>query len=64
MSIIRSLEPYVGMTPTTLAGVIESDCTYEIVGNMLILRTSTSDTIHITPEIGKQIVKLIENNLL
>lgn len=64
MSIVRSLTPHVGIVPTTLAGVEDSECTYEVVDQVLILRTSTSDTIHITPEIGRQLIQLIESSLL
>ena len=64
MSIIRNLTPHTGIVKTTLEGVLDSECTYEIIDNILILRTSTSDTIHITPEIGKALVTLIVNSLL
>lgn len=64
MSIITNMKEYTGITHTTLAGVEKSECTYEIFENMLILRTTTHDTIHITPSIGKELIKLIVDNIL
>lgn len=64
MSIITRLENHDGLSETTLNGVIDSVATYEIVDNVLIIRTSTYDTIHITKEIGKQLVNIITNQLL
>lgn len=65
MSIIREINAYTGDVGTTLAGVVDSTATYEIVdNNIIIIRTSTSDTIHITREIGKKIINLIVNNIL
>ena len=65
MSIIREINAYTGDAETTLAGVVDSTATYEIVdNNIIIIRTSTSDTIHITREIGKEIINLIVNNIL
>lgn len=54
MSIITQLERYSGYSETTLNGVLESAATYEVVDNVLIIRTTTHDTIHITKEIGKK----------
>lgn len=64
MSIITKLDKYNGADPTTLVGLKDSDCTYEIFEEMLILRTNTSDTIHIGKEIGKQLIKIIVDELL
>lgn len=64
MSMITRLENHNGLSETTLNGVIDSTATYEIVENVLIIRTSTYDTIHITKEIGKQLVNIITNQLL
>ena len=64
MSVIKELSAYSGAVKTTLSGVEDSKCTYEVVDGMLILRTTTSDTLHITPEIGKQLVKLIIDHIL
>ncbi len=64
MSMITQLERYSGIADTTLAGVVDSEATYEIVDDVLIIRTSTHDTIHITKEIGKKLVCIIEHELL
>lgn len=64
MSIIKKLEQHTGLAETTLNGVVDSEATYEIVDDILIIRTSTNDTIHITKEIGKQISDIINNKLL
>ena len=65
MSIITQLERHIGNSETTLNGVVDSTATYEIINNnMLIIRTSTDDTIHITSEIGKKLVDIIHDNLL
>ena len=63
MSIITQLERNNGLTETTLNGVINSIATYEIVDNVLIIRTTTHDTIHITHEIGRKLVNIIINEL-
>lgn len=64
MSIITQLEKRTGLAETTLNGVIYSTATYEIVDNVLIIRTTTHDTIHITQEIGRKLVDIINNELL
>ena len=64
MSIITQLEKRTGLVETTLNGVIDSTATYEIVDNVLIIRTTTHDTIHITQEIGRKLVDIINNELL
>lgn len=64
MSMITQLERYSGISDTTLAGVVDSEATYEIVNDVLIIRTSTHDIIHITKEIGEKLVCIIENELL
>lgn len=69
MSRIKELKEHAGIAETTLAGVEDSQCTYEVFRDagqhpVLILRTTTNDTIHITPEIGKQLVNLIVEKLL
>lgn len=64
MSIITQLERHTGVSETTLNGVVDSNATYEIVENVLIVRTTTHDTIHITHEIGKKLVNIINNELL
>ena len=64
MSTITKLDRHTGIAATTLAGVVESEGTYEIFDDTLIIRTTSSDTIHITPEIGKQLIKIIEDELL
>lgn len=64
MSIITKLEKHTGLEETTLNGVVDSIATYEIVDNVLIIRTTTHDTVHITQEIGKKLVDIINNDLL
>ena len=64
MSIITQIERHTGLVETTLNGVIDSTATYEIVDNVLIIRTTTHDTIHITQEIGRKLVNIINNELL
>ena len=64
MSIITELERHVGIVETTLNGVITSTATYEVVDGVLIVRTTTHDTIHITPEIGEKLVSIINRELL
>lgn len=66
MSIITQLERHrhTDSAETTLNGVIDSTATYEIVDNVLIIRTTTYDTIHITKEIGRKLVTIINNELL
>lgn len=64
MSIITKLDRHKTNVETTLNGVIDSDATYEIVDNILIIRTTTHDTIHITKDIGKKLVNIIINELL
>ena len=59
MSIITQLERYSGYSETTLNGVLESAATYEVVDNVLIIRTTTHDAIHITKEIGKKLINII-----
>lgn len=64
MSIITELERYSGRAETTINGVINSTATFEVVDNLLIIRTSTHDTIHLTREIGQKLVSIINNELL
>lgn len=68
MSIVRDIDEYRGHENTTLSGVVDCDCTYEIIEEnrqrILILRTSSHATVHITPNIGKKLVKVIVDNLL
>lgn len=64
MSIITKLERYSNFTDTTLNGVVDSTATYEIFDNILIIRTSASDTIHITREIGRKLVDIINKELV
>ena len=64
MSIITQLNRHTGIAETTLNGVVDSIATYEIVENVLIVRTTTHDTIHITQEIGKKFVDIINKELL
>lgn len=64
MSIITQIERHTGLVETTLNGVIDSTATYEIVDNVLIIKTTTYDTIHITQEIGRKLVDIINNELL
>lgn len=63
MSVIKSLKPYHGDTDTTLAGVVESEYTYEVFDGMLILR-SENTTVHIPKGLGRKLVKIIETELL
>ena len=63
MSIITQLEKRTGLAETTLNGVIDSTATYEIVDNVLIIRTTTHDTIHITQEIGRKLVDIINESI-
>ena len=64
MSIITALERYKGSEETTLNGVVDSSATYEIFDDVLIIRTTTHDTIHLTREMGKQLVYIINEELL
>lgn len=64
MSLITKLERYAGLEDTTLNGVVDSTATYEIVDHILIIRTSTHDTIHITREIGTKLADIIGRELL
>ncbi len=64
MSIIKQLKIHTGISKTTLNGVIDSTATYEIIDNVLIIRTSTHDAIHITKEFGKKLVDIINNELI
>ena len=64
MSIITQLERHAGKTETTIEGVVNSTATFEVVDNLLIIRTSTHDTIHLTQEIGQKLVNIINNELL
>lgn len=63
MSIITKLDRHTTNAETTLNGVIDSVATYEIVDNILIIRTTTHDTIHITKDIGEKLVNIINNEL-
>lgn len=63
MSMITKLERYSGVAQTTLNGVVDSIATYEIVDDVLIIRTTTHDTIHITREIGRELIDIIHNEL-
>ena len=63
MSIIRNIAPHVGQCRTTLNGLVESDCTYEIAEGMLILR-SNSPVIHISPAMGRELARIIEKDFL
>lgn len=64
MSIITKLDRHNAIAETTLNGVIDSNATYEIVDDVLIIRTTTHDTIHITKDIGEKVVNIINNELL
>lgn len=64
MSIITRLERHTGKTETTIKGVVNSTATFEVVDNLLIIRTSTHDTIHLTQEISQKLVNIINNELL
>ena len=64
MSIITQLERHTSLTATTLNGVVASEATYEIVDNILIIRTTTNDTIHITQDVGRKLINIINRELL
>lgn len=64
MSIITQLERHTSLTATTLNGVVDSEATYEIVDNILIIRTTTNDTIHITQDVGRKLINIINRDLL
>ena len=64
MSIITQLERHTSFAETTLNGIVDSTATYEIIDNVLIIRTTTNDTIHITQEIGRKLVDIINKELL
>ena len=64
MSIITHLERNLGNSETTLNGVVDSTATYEIIDNILIIRTTTNDTIHITQDIGRKLIDIINRELL
>lgn len=64
MSIITQLDRHTGLSETTLNGVVNSEATYEIIDGILIIRTTTNDTIHITREIGKKLVDIINSELI
>ncbi len=63
MAIIQKITPYIGETKTSLNGVTDNECTYEIAEGMLILR-SNSPVIHISPEMGRELVRIIEKEFL
>lgn len=64
MSIVRKIEPHVPETETSLAGVVDSECTYEIAEGTLILRTTTHDTIHLTREAAGTLKDIIDKEFL
>jgi predicted polyphosphate/ATP-dependent NAD kinase len=64
MSIITQLDRHTGLSETTLNGVVNSEATYEIIDGILIIRTTTNDTIHITRDIGKKLVDIINSELI
>ena len=64
MSIITKLDRHTGLSETTLNGVVNSEATYEIIDGILIIRTTTNDTIHITQDIGKKLVDIINSELI
>lgn len=64
MSIITKLDRHTGLSETTLNGVVNSEATYEIIDGTLIIRTTTNDTIHITRDIGKKLVDIINSELI
>ena len=64
MSIITKLDRHTGLSDTTLNGVVNSEATYEIIDGILIIRTTTNDTIHITRDIGKKLVDIINSELI
>ena len=51
-------------TETSLAGVVDSECTYEIAEGTLILRTTTHDTIHLTGEAAETLKDIIDKEFL
>lgn len=61
MAIIRKLTQYNEPDATTMAGVVDSTATYEMFDGYLIIRTSTNDTVHISKDIGMQLVNLLKN---
>lgn len=64
MSIITQLDRHTGLSETTLNGVVNSEATYEIIDGILIIRTTTNDTIHITRDIGKKLIDIINSELI
>ena len=64
MSIVRKIEPHVPEAETSLAGVVDSECTYEIAEGTLILRTTTHDTIHLTREAANTLKDIIDKEFL
>ena len=64
MSIVRKIEPHVPETETSLAGVVDSECTYEIAEDTLILRTSSHATIHLTREAARTLKNIITDEFL
>ena len=64
MSMIIKLERHTGLAETTLNGIVNTIATYEIVDNILSIRTEAHDTIHITQEIGRKLVDIISKELL
>lgn len=52
------------LSETTLNGVVNNEATYEIIDGILIIRTTTNDTIHITRDIGKKLVDIINSELI
>lgn len=64
MLIVRKIQPHVPETETSLAGVADSECTYEIAEGTLILRTTTHDTIHLTGEAAKTLKDIIDKEFL
>lgn len=64
MSIITKLDRHTGLSETTLNGVVNSEATYEIIDGILIIRTTTNDTIHITRDIGIKLVDIINSELI
>lgn len=51
-------------TETSLAGVVDSECIYEIAEGALILRATTHDTIHLTGEAAKTLKDIIDKKFL
>lgn len=64
MAFIRKIEEYHGEDKTTLNGVVESDATFEFVEDVLIIRTSTCDTIHIRPGVGRELLDILVDYLV